>query len=116
MSWLIEEGPDRGRYGYFLPDDRFDRVVEFYGVGGLEEDPFFVGMVDQVSFQREEAYGSMRVGKVMILRIEPADRSDGFCVGVGLIGWWFMVSPRQIQKFLALSFSSRSTSANRQDQ
>lgn len=62
-------------------DDGFDHVVEFYGVGGLEEETFFVRVLGEIPLQCEEADGAVRVGEVMVVSIEIADAVDGFNVG-----------------------------------
>ena len=59
----------------------FYDVVEFYRVSCFQEYAFVAGMLFQVSFEGQESYRAVRVGKIMILGV---DVTDGLlCLRVG---------------------------------
>jgi len=78
---FVEQGCYRGWQRDLVADDRFDGVVEFYRVCGLEEQAFVAWVFGEPAIQCQPAYCSMRIGQVVVMGVEFADGGDRLFVG-----------------------------------
>lgn len=81
LLFLVQQGRDGPGKGNIFANNGLNGIVEFDGMGGLEEETFFTRVLSEISLQGEVADGAVGVGEVMVMRIKITDGGGGFGVG-----------------------------------